>query len=113
MRLTLEEAIARIEANPLLMALSQICDLGTCAGPKRGGFQRALDIASAALEAGVHSPEISRDTSAEVASIAGELLNIDEATLDTLDSGTADSMTAADLLAKIRTVAASALGQRQ
>jgi hypothetical protein len=52
-----------------------------------------------------------RETSPEIASIAGELLNLDEATLDTLDSGTRDSTTAADLIAKIHKVAASALGQ--
>lgn len=53
------------------------------------------------------------DTSAEVASIAAQLLTIDEATLDTLDSGTRDSMTAAQLIENIRKVAASCLGQRQ
>lgn len=46
---TLAERIAHIEANPLLVALSKITDLGTCGG--RGGFQSALDIASAAIEA--------------------------------------------------------------
>jgi hypothetical protein len=52
------------------------------------------------------------DTSAEVASIAGELIKLDAADLDTLDIGKG-SLTSAELLAKIRKLAASALGQRQ
>ena len=45
----LAERLAHLESSPLLGALSEICDLGTCGG--RGGLQRALDIASAAIEA--------------------------------------------------------------
>jgi hypothetical protein len=52
-----------------------------------------------------------RETSAEVASIAGELLNLDAADLDTLDM-TKGSLSSAELLAKIHKVAASCLGQR-
>jgi len=45
----LAERIAFIEADPRRAALSAITDLGTCGG--RGGLQKAVDIASAALEA--------------------------------------------------------------
>lgn len=45
----LAERVAFIEADPRRVALSAITDLGTCAG--RGGLQKAVDIASAALEA--------------------------------------------------------------
>lgn len=51
------------------------------------------------------------DTSAEVASIAGELMNLDASDFDTLDAGNG-SLAAEQLIDKIKTVAASALGQR-
>lgn len=43
----LADAIARIDRDPLLKALHQIADLGSCGG--RGGLQRAVDIAVAAI----------------------------------------------------------------
>ena len=49
------ERVAHIEANPLLVALSAITDLGTCGG--RGGLQKAVDIASAAIEADLRRQE--------------------------------------------------------
>jgi hypothetical protein len=51
-----------------------------------------------------------RDTSAEVASIAGGLIDVDVATLKTF---TATDARLAGLAASIRKLAASALGQRQ
>lgn len=51
---TLAERIAHIESNPLLVALSAITDLGTCGG--KGGLQRALEIAIAAIEADFKRP---------------------------------------------------------
>lgn len=119
MTLTLGQRIAIIDADPALSALSEICDLGTCAGPKRGSFQKALDIASNALHTGVEraiaampADKDGPTTSAEVASIAGELLNLDAADLVALDCGSGN-LSSDDLLAKIKTVAASCLGQRQ
>lgn len=38
---------SHIDGNPLLKALHQIADLGSCAG--RGGLQRAVDIAVSAI----------------------------------------------------------------
>lgn len=52
------------------------------------------------------------ETSADVASIAGELLNLEAADLVALDCGSGNLATD-ELLGKIKTVAASALGQRQ
>lgn len=114
MSLTLDQRIALIEADPALNALSQICDLGTCAGPKRGGFQKALDIASDALHSGVeraivasHPDQNGPTTSADVASIAGELIDIGHAELTGLGVEAA-----IDLAAQVRTLAGSALAQR-
>ena len=39
--------IEEIERNPLLLALHNIADLGTCGG--KGNFQKALNIAVSAI----------------------------------------------------------------
>lgn len=127
MTLTLDQRIALIDADPALTALSKIADLGTCAGPARGGFQKAIDIASSALHAGVEraiaAAALDQDgptTSAEVASIAGELADLtgDELWRRVQAGGfkarDVEQVEACDALAaKIRKIAASDLGQRQ
>jgi hypothetical protein len=67
---------------------------------------------SAAADARRGDKVAGRETSAEVASIAADLLNLRPAELDDYYRAK-DGKSPADLVAKIRTVAACALGQRE